>query len=1046
MHTLYKDFYLMTSSLNTADTPRERVSLFIQPYSHKTTPSLTGNALSYEAGTVLYGHYTMEYLLPQGDRIRLIANHNKKNVQIMLFTHDPELLKHLPGNRSSSLVADVISKINRYLIRSERYSKPHTAMQKQKAAIAAQCIQELKPLLKAERRLQPEDFQKQEELRQAIIRSIDTARDENRLLANNPIISEGYLGNALYAALKLTEEHSFNRRFAVTRADQMDFTAAQRNHESAQNPCFIWDSELHIGHDDNLLNDTLSLLCHHYKLPQAAQLNHIPANRFARLEAFLQKLVQDFQDWMTYLAGDIKPDHHAEVEKRPDGLSVTRIVPYYTFKGLQQQGYSSITDLVYNLTQSAEEPIIAPNVADAVNALTDKANDCWALVESEQILLVRNNDKLQQIRYFMQQDRAYPCPTGQDLYTLSQISKRHLYFPERASLQFKAFLSKIPGFFSRFYNSIKTFIIHDLHEEFFNHIHAEHLVDQDEPTVIKPALTKSTLHAALEHNGVLANGQTLEAFISDHIKNNPYVIARAENPPSPHAYDNPFHRGLGIIRHVASFFIHTSEQNPIIGSLAMAAYFYGAGAVIAPEQLKSLLMKLHLNGLISGIEPIQQLGRWMSHGTRAEAISASITCWQGIVVGGNLDKFFVEAVRVLKEDPAELAIVTALALSLGYGLTKVIPSLQHEMGEFPLPNYAALGGKTGAAIFDTVSHPGDDWLLGTFKWLAKNAVSAGKLVVAPFVEWGFYGFKQGFISGWKKSGMLFIKLAKQSIAAIADLVLALVTIPLIELSAMLVHIPFRGLTNALSNLLGLFGNIRFIGIALTDFGNRPAENNFISDFKPSPLYGFTNPVSTYSSNPVINVLINSVRILFIPVLQLIKNSVLLPAVDFISLTARAMLMFLNPASRIVVYYTGRSIEIVGGLWDKSIGRLFAISANSLTEACNLVDNKAGELRQGAVSFIEVQRRTMYYWAFKDDDLHPTPFNAQEYYAGDPMRCEKTPHEDSYCLLQALLQQSQSEETAPKGIPCEPVTHHDTLFATVTPQENLEKLQIHQQCN
>ncbi|MGL5743249.1 MAG: hypothetical protein ACRCXC_12310 [Legionella sp.] len=65
----------------------------------------------------------------------------------------------------------------------------------------------------------------------------------------------------------------------------------------------------------------------------------------------------------------------------------------------------------------------------------------------------------------------------------------------------------------------------------------------------------------------------------------------------------------------------------------------------------------------------------MSHGTIFEAISASVTYWQGMVAGGNLDKFFVEAINILKEDPAEIAISASLALGLGYSLTKVIPSL-----------------------------------------------------------------------------------------------------------------------------------------------------------------------------------------------------------------------------------------------------------------------------------------------------------------------------------------------------------------------------------
>ena len=59
---------------------------------------------------------------------------------------------------------------------------------------------------------------------------------------------------------------------------------------------------------------------------------------------------------------------------------------------------------------------------------------------------------------------------------------------------------------------------------------------------------------------VSTTGQTLEEFIKEQISNSPYIIARANHPPSPPAYDNPLHRALEVIRHVAGFFIDTSER------------------------------------------------------------------------------------------------------------------------------------------------------------------------------------------------------------------------------------------------------------------------------------------------------------------------------------------------------------------------------------------------------------------------------------------------------------------------------------------------------
>ncbi|WP_019217342.1 hypothetical protein [Legionella tunisiensis] len=184
----------------------------------------------------------------------------------------------------------------------------------------------------------------------------------------------------------------------------------------------------------------------------------------------------------------------------------------------------------------------------------------------------------------------------------------------------------------------------------------------------------------------------------------------------------------------------------------MAAYAYGAGAVIAPEMLTNLLTKLHMHKLISGIKPTQEFGKWMSHGAASEAVSAAVTYWQTVVVGGDLDQFFVKAATVLKEDPAEVAIIAALALSLGYGLCKTIPPLQEEMGRFPYINYAALGAKGGAAIYSTVMYPGEDWLFGSINWLLKGGLTLAKILVGPLVEGYHYGYRKGFLSGLKKAG------------------------------------------------------------------------------------------------------------------------------------------------------------------------------------------------------------------------------------------------------------------------------------------------------
>ncbi|KTD11092.1 coiled-coil protein [Legionella gratiana] len=1009
------------------------VPLTIMPHRHQALPTLTGSPFSYEAGTVLYGHYNMEYLLPGGDLLRLIANHDQKTVQLMLFTHQPDLIQLLPGDRPSSLVANVLSKIHRYCIRSASYNQPLTPIQEQKLKLANECIDSLKKLLKKERRLNSQDHEGLEVLRRKVIEIVGKCSDQNRLLATSPLISEGFFGNVLYEAHKTAQHYSFNRVYSVSRQDQMDFSKIIKDAETHQEPlCLVWDSELHIGHNSNDLDDALRVICNYYKLPSATNLSDVPANRFAQLSLFFNKLWNDGHDWINYLAMDAKPEHKTEVQQRLDGVTLTQITPYYRLQGFPQKGYPDLKSLITKLTNIASEPILAKNIKNAKKTISQYPQGSWAIIPDKELILIRLENKVVQLRYFVHDKLFYPLPEGQDLYILGQISKSHLYLPERASLKLKAFVSRIPGFFHKFYKSMHQFIVHDLHDDFFNHIHETHIqntVKQNSDKSQKQQIkTRNSLILALENKGLLTTGQTLEEFIQEQISKSPYIIARPNHPPSPQPYDNPLHRVLGVVRHTAGFFIDISEQNPLIGTLAMAAYVYGGGAVLAPELLKSILTKLHLHGLIAGIEPTQKLARWMSHGTISEAISASAIYWQTTVAGGNLDKFFIEAINILKENPGEVAIIASLALGLGYSLTKLIPSLGDEMGDFPYTNYAALGGKGGAALYDTIMHPGDDWFLGTCKWVCKGFLTLGKLCIAPFFEGYYYGFHDGFLKGWQKNGVLLKSLSKQIVAASIDFGLALLTIPLLELSALLIHVPFRGVTNLFIKILAILGNISALGELLISFSTREPSENLIANFRFSPLYGFTWPFGHFSNNLFINISINILRALYLPSLQLIKNLAILPILDFISFSTRLFLTLLDPLTRIGTYALGSVLITIGEAWDNSFGILFAASAKKLASACNWIDNKASTVKQRALSFIENQRGQLYHWAFAQEDLklHATLDDAT-YYSSNPRRYELIPHSNSHCLLQALLNNSNEATSSAEENPHAP-SHSQSLFA------------------
>ncbi|CEK11173.1 hypothetical protein [Legionella hackeliae] len=998
------------------------VPLQIKPYAHEEIPTITGSAISSQAGTVFYGYYNMEYKLPGNNQfpgnnsLRIFANHNKKNVQILLITDDPQKLKNLPGSRPSSLVANTINQINRYRIRSDHYQKPRTKAQIAKYQLATTCIDKLSQLLIVERELLSSDWAGQERLRENVIAILEESRGDNLLIATHPLISEGTLDTIIYEARQAAQHYQFNRVHPVSRVDQLDFS------EETDNKIFVWDSELHIGQDEESLNDAIRIICKEYGLTPPASLNNIAASRFKRLEAFLKKLWLDGRDWMNHLAYPQKASPETQTETRVDGLSITTIKPYYCLDGLAQIGYSTLEDLVCGISKNPKGAHTEiTSIEEATRWLVSRPNGSWVQLPSQ--VLLRQNDDMVIINFFKEGNLIYPLPTGEDLFTLSQLGKHHLYLPERASLQLKAFFSRLPIFFKHLFHNIKQFT-RDLYQEFFKHIHQDHEpIHKTLPSNSKKTHRLSYLQEALHAHGLLTDGLTLEQFVKNELQKNNYVIVREKHRPSPPPYENPLHRFLGVLRHIGSFFVNTSEKNPILGTLAMAAYAYGAGAVIAPEALTSLLTKLHLNGLIKGIHPTQILGKWMGNGATSEAIAAAMTYWQGIVVGGDLDQFFIKAVTLVKEEPAEVAIIVSLAITLGYGLCKTIPSLEDEMGQFPYISYATLGAKGGAAIYDTVMHPGDDWLLGSIKWFLRGALNLAKLIGGPFVEAYFYGYRKGLISGLTKSRLLFVKTSKQFFAALADFCLEIITIPLLELSSLFLHVPFRGITKLISKTLAIFGNLQVFGQLLMEFAARPNGWGYLPGFRLSPLYGFSNPFGHYAENKWINIALNSLAFLFLPPLMLLKNFVILPVIDSFSFGLRCLLTFLDPVIRGFAHGIGLFLKITGIFWDNSLGALFNFTAYAITYIANQLDNIAGFIKQRMIAAIHIGRRKLYHWAFtKEEEQTLHKVNNDVEYLLDPMKLEKLPHNSTSCILNKLL------NNAPY-FPTENNSEHSTQFST-----------------
>lgn len=1016
------------------------VSLQVQPHCD-SMPSIAGSVVSKQAGALLYGHYNMDYNLPGGDRLRLLANHNKSMMQIILLTNNAKNLHRMPGKRPSSLIADSIAGLNRYLTRSDAYKQPRSEEQQAKYDITLKARQEITRLLSRERALSHTDWMAQEALRTDVLAIIETCRDNNRLIANNPVISEGVLGDLLYELRQSVQHYEFNRVHAVSRLDQLDFSAIKPK-AGQQSPCFVWDSELHVN-DDQGLDEALQVICQTYGMDPGNALGNQTANRFQRLRLFARKLWRDAVDFAEYLALDKKPRRGKTTEEQQDDITIINNTPYYSLSGFTQEEHDDLTAMVQACSGVHHKGWRADDVKQAKTLLRSARNGFWVHVAGSNQIIARMNNQMVSLRYAERGDRVHLLPNGDDLYELSQVSKQHLFFLERLQLGFRAFLAQLPAFFIHLYRHLKHTILVEIPEDFHRHVHGNHPrpmpfhTMDDEPDIIPSDRKLDTLHDVLTDHGLMTNGESLEDFIRHYLGENPYVIVREQHRHSPVAYNNPLHRTLGILRHFSAFFVDASEKNPIAGTAALGAYLYGAGAILTPQMMTSLFTKLHLNGLLAGIEATQDLGKWMSNGTVSEAIAAAATYWQGMIIAGDFDAYLIQLISVLRDQPAQVAIVITLAIAMGYGTCRIFPSLQEEMGRFPYINYAALGAKSGLApIYDTIMHPGDDWLLGSLKWLLRGVHTFGKMVIAPFVEGYHYGFRQHFRPALAKSGRLFVKTLKQTLAALGDVTLALASTPFLELNSLLIHVPFRGLTNGLSRLLGILGHWQPIGRNLLAVAERKTSMNYLPGYRVSLLYGFRHPLNHNVTHPVLSHLAPLWIVLVIWPLQAVKNLLVLPLFDGLSLLTRCLLMVIDPMSRLLAFGLGHALVLSGFVWDHTAGLVFRTAAEGVTLSSNWLDNKAGAVKQGILSLLQVMRRGLQYWAFSEDDLALHHSNRDiDYFLEKPVRLERLPHEhnSTACLLSTLLQKTVA--TTDKATEN---THHHALWRQSLPVDSDEE--------
>lgn len=536
------------------------VDLQVMPELPPSMPSITGSAIGKHAGTHLPGHFPMDYQLPGGDTLRLIANHNKTVVQIFLLTHDPDKLRNMPGKRPASLVANTIASLNAYLIRSDSYNHARSEEQQAKYDATRKAIKSLSDLLSDERDLKSTDWADQERLRSKVIAIIEKCRDKNRLIANNPVISEGALGDMLYDLKQEIQQHEFNRVYQVSKLDQLDFSdvAAKRKE---QRPCFVWDSDIHIGGNELALKDALHVICQNYDMDPGKSLTNIAANRFERLGRFFNQLWKDAVAWGKYLTQPQKPEQHHEVTELAEDITGVTITPYYCFSGSGQEHHDNLQDMVASHSHQSVAGYEADDIEQGKTLLNHAAEGHWVRIRGKNQIIARLNDELVSLRFTEEDGQFFLLPNGDDLEKLSQISQKPLFLFEKIHLGLRALFTRIPAFFKDFYFNMRHAITVELPNDWHQHIHGNHpaprLMMPNRPTEDDKSQAQgsvASLHDVLSGKRTMNNGQTLEEFVRQYLSDNHYVVVREQHPPGPTAYNNPLHRTLGVALHFARFF------------------------------------------------------------------------------------------------------------------------------------------------------------------------------------------------------------------------------------------------------------------------------------------------------------------------------------------------------------------------------------------------------------------------------------------------------------------------------------------------------------
>jgi len=646
----------------------------------------------------------------EGDTLTIVSMHATGHRRLILKTRSPKIAAALPNKLVSSLTGKLEQQLQKYQLcidgyrrQVKRYAaqgrarvttelKDYAAedensglspVEKEKAQIIQELLEQVRGLKAEERQIsgtqqlsKTRDASQQEAFRNRLFKLIAAARSKNREATNTFATGEGYLNSILYDAEILCLHYEFDPHTQVTLADQNDFS------EKEADKLFLWDSDENMEGSDEDIQTALFTIVKVYDLeqdfndeenPHFHPLHFEESSRLGRADQELGEQKKAVRQAATYLAGD--------PALAPQRSSVTR----------------------------------PPSPA----------------IRTERVIVE------------IPEEGRFVKPSESDLFVVADLAKRNLYWWHRVVIQLKLLRDRIPVAIryeivsaKRWFRNVWRRFNKDIDEEYTSRqgqAQGQVLnISAESKEAVSTQLEGSLRAAQFKGVSLLGENESLEDFIQ--AVQGSYHLVKPDHKEAKTEYHNPVSVGLHIVKAFGNFFRHHSEKNPITGTLGLAAYAYGAGAVVAPAALAAFLSKLHLYFLTAGIQPTQGMASMLASGPDGRAIAAGFTYWKAVAVSADIDSFLIESIKQLEDDPVSVVFIVGVAIGLGYTTCKMIPAFEEELGTFPLYGELIMGFKVGAGLADTIYNPHSNVFSKILSWVFSIPILAVRTIIDPIVE------------------------------------------------------------------------------------------------------------------------------------------------------------------------------------------------------------------------------------------------------------------------------------------------------------------------